>query len=291
MFTLYRIVLLLFLVGCCDQLAATQRKAADGSAASFEKIVDIGGRHLFIRCSGVSTKADPVVVLDAGMGNSSEVWSLVQPQASRFSRVCSYDRAGMGKSDKPPHPASSEDIVSDLHRLLEMAGIRAPYVLVGHSFGGMNVRLFASRYPNEVKGLVLVDSSHEDEIDRTIALLPAEQVKKTKPEDMVVLGPEGVDFIKSIAQLRAANWHGEIPLVVLTRGTSGFNPNDYPVPTLAPMFEKLRLELQQDLVKRSRRGKQVFAEKSGHNIHRDEPGLVVDAIRQGLEEARSLASK
>jgi len=204
---------------------------------------------------------------------------------AQFARACAYDRAGLGKSDRAPQTHTSQDMVDDLHNLLSKAGINAPYVLVGHSLGGMNVRLYASKYPKEVSGIVLVDSTHEDENDRMLALLPPEMLKNAKPEDLIIRTAEDVDFNRSIAQVRAANWHRDIPLVVLTRGSATLNPNDYAVPSLAPKFEQLRLELQKELVSRSSRGRQIIAEKSGHNIHRDQPELVVAAIRQVVREA------
>jgi pimeloyl-ACP methyl ester carboxylesterase len=290
MFTAKRIVLLVLYAVICGQCAVAMACNVRQSS-SFEKLVDVGGRRLYIKCSGEARTGLPVVVMDAGMGSTSEVWSLVQPKVAQFARVCSYDRAGMGKSDRSPQPRTSQDIVNDLHNLLAKAGIDPPFVLVGHSFGGLNARLYTNQYPKEVAGLVLVDSTHEDEIDRMIALLTAETLKKAKPEDMVVQSPEGIDFNGSIAQVRAAKWHSDIPLIVLTRGSATFNPNDYTVPSLAPKFEQIRLELQEELVRRSSRGKQIMAEKSGHNIHRDQPELVIEAIRQVVEEAKSAASR
>jgi pimeloyl-ACP methyl ester carboxylesterase len=288
MFVAKRIGLLVLCAGICGQCAVSQRGASDVHQTSWsEKLVDIGGRRLYVKCSGEARKGIPVVVMDAGMGNASDVWSLVQPKVAESARVCSYDRAGMGKSDRAPQAHTSEDIVNDLHNLLASAGINPPYVLVGHSLGGMNARLYASTYPNEVVGMVLVDSTHEDETDRMLALLPAEIKKKAKPEDMIVRSAEDIDFNRSVAQVRAANWHRDIPLIVLTRGSATFNPNDYAVPSLAPKFEEIRLELQTELVRRSSRGKQIIAEKSGHNIHRDQPELVIDAIRQVVEQAKS----
>jgi hypothetical protein len=137
--------------------------------------------------------------------------------------------------------------------------------------------------------MVLVDSTHEDETGRMLALTPPEVLKKVRPEDMVVQSPEGIDFEKSIAQVRAANWRSDIPLIVLTRGSATLNPNDYTVPSLASKFEQIRLELQQELVRRSSRGKQIIAEKSGHNLHQDQPELVVDAIRQVVTDAKARA--
>lgn len=280
MFIASRIGLLVLCAAMCAQCAVANRTASN----EFEKLVDIGGRRLFIKCSGEARKGTPVVVMDAGMGNASEVWNVVQPKVVEFARVCSYDRAGLGKSDRATRKHTSADMVNDLHNLLTNAGITPPYVLVGHSFGGMNARLYASKYPNEVVGMVLVDSTHEDENDRMIALLPPEIKKNTKPEDMTIRTAENLDFNTSTGQVRAANWRGDIPLIVLTRGSATFNPNDYAVPSLAPKFEEIRLELQKELVGRSSKGKQIIAEKSGHYIHRDQPDLVVQAIRQVMQE-------
>ena len=122
------------------------------------RMVDVGGYQLHIHCAG---EGGPTVVLDAGMASSSLDWALVQPEISKFTKVCSYDRAGMGWSQESLEARTSMHMVEELHTLLANANIPGPYILVGHSFGGINVRLYASRYPNEVFGLVLVDSSHE----------------------------------------------------------------------------------------------------------------------------------
>lgn len=127
------------------------------------KLVDIGGYRLHINCTGNSENGKPTVVLEAGLGGSSLDWSLVQPEVAKFSRVCSYDRGGHGWSDESPHPRTSKYIVQELHELLLQTGEVGPFVLVGHSFGGINVRLFANAYPEQVAGIVLVDSSHEDQ--------------------------------------------------------------------------------------------------------------------------------
>ena len=286
MFAAKRMVLLVLCAALCGQCAFAQRKANTArQSLPLDELVDIGGRRLYIKCSGEARAGMPVVVLDAGLANTSATWSLVEPKVGEFARVCSYDRAGVGKSDRAPQQHSSNEIVLDLHNLLTKAAVKPPYVLVGHSFGGMNTRLYASEYPKEVVGIVLVDSTHEDESDRMLAVLPSEILKKARPEDMVVRGAEAIDFDKSVAQLRAADWRRDIPLVVLTRGSATLNPNDYAVPSLAAKFEGIRLELQQELVRRSAKGRQIIAEKSGHFIHRDQPELVIEAIRQVLEEA------
>jgi hypothetical protein len=124
-----------------------------------------------------------------------------------------------------------------------------------------------------------------------LAVMPPELKQRVKPEDMIVRSTEDIDFNRSVAEVRAANWHSDIPLIVLTRGSATLNPNDYAVPSLAPRLEEIRLELQRELVRRSSRAKQIIAEKSGHNIHRDQPDLVIDAIQQVIAAAKSTANR
>lgn len=127
------------------------------------QLVDVGGLRLHLYCTGTDASS-PTVVLDTGWGMPALGWSLVQPEVAKRARVCSYDRAGMGWSDAyvPTGPRTSGQIAEQLHSLLRAAGVARPYVLVGHSNGGMLVRLFQSRFPDEVVGAVLVDSSTED---------------------------------------------------------------------------------------------------------------------------------
>jgi pimeloyl-ACP methyl ester carboxylesterase len=122
------------------------------------KLVDIGGYRLHINCTGTGS---PTVLLDAGLGGTSLDWSKVQPAVARFTRVCSYDRAGYGWSDTGPGPHTSQQTVTELHLLLVHAQVSGPYLLVGHSLGGLNMRLFAYRYPQEVAGMVLLDATSE----------------------------------------------------------------------------------------------------------------------------------
>jgi len=122
--------------------------------------VDIGGRSLNIYCSG---KGSPAVVFDSGSGQPGYSWILVQPAVATITRACWYDRAGYGWSDPAREPRASADIADDLHKLLLAAGVPPPYVLVGHSFGGFNVRVYADRYRKDVVGMVLVDSADEFE--------------------------------------------------------------------------------------------------------------------------------
>ena len=125
--------------------------------------VDIGGRSLNIYCSG---EGSPAVIFDSGNGDPGYVWADMQPNVAKLTRACWFDRAGEGWSDPGPYPRTSAAMSADLHELLHRAGIPAPYILVGHSLGGMNARVYNGLYPTEVAGAVLVDAAHGDEMTR-----------------------------------------------------------------------------------------------------------------------------
>jgi pimeloyl-ACP methyl ester carboxylesterase len=127
------------------------------------KLVDVGGYRLHINCQG---QGGPTVVMESGNGNFSLNWGQVPREVAKFTRVCTYDRAGLGWSDRSLRPRTAHNLVQDLHTLLERSGVEPPYVLVGHSLGGVLVRLYAHEHPDQVAGLVLVDSSHEEQLLR-----------------------------------------------------------------------------------------------------------------------------
>lgn len=126
-------------------------------------LIDLGGYKLHMQLMG---EGDITVVLDAGMGCFCLDWMLVQPEIAKFARVLSYDRAGYGWSDESPLLRTSRNIVSELHHMLQIAQVPPPYILVGHSFGGVNMRLYADTYPEEVAGIILVDSAHEQHFQK-----------------------------------------------------------------------------------------------------------------------------
>ena len=133
---------------------------SDPHYAQAQKLVDVDhGRRLNTYCVGTGS---PVVVFDAGLGNWSQVWGLVQPVIANRTETCAYDRAGLGFSDPANREGSSANIVDDLQRLLVAASVKPPYVLVGHSYGGMSMRLFADLHFDEIAGMVLVDPSTRD---------------------------------------------------------------------------------------------------------------------------------
>ncbi len=272
---------LLLSVVTCNQLPQTRTQSV-----ALDEMIDVGGYRLHINCAGAISKGGPTVVMDAGGYDSSESWNQVQPQIAKFTRTCVYDRAGLGKSELRPDPSyPSQEIVKDLHTLLLNAHIAPPFVLVGHSFGGMNMRLYAAQHSEEVVGMVLVDSVHEDEMDRWVAMLPLEIKDRMSSEDKAQLAKLAI----SEGQVRAAHWHSDIPLVVLTHGV--ITPSDYSIPSMMAKGEALRLEMQEALARLSSRSKHIIAEKSGHYIQRDQPELVIDSVRQVVEATRTTDRK
>jgi pimeloyl-ACP methyl ester carboxylesterase len=148
------VLLALAVAGAIYQAIATE--LAERAYPPPGEMVDVGGYRLHINCVG---QGSPNVILDAGSGGMSAQWVRVQQEVSGTTRVCAYDRAGMGWSEMGPEPRDAKQITGELHTLLGKAGIEEPYVLVGHSFGGLYMQTYAHRYPDEVAGVALVDSS------------------------------------------------------------------------------------------------------------------------------------
>ena len=265
--------------------------------------VDVGGYRLQIRCLG---EGSSTVVFEAGLATPGWTWVAspgrrsVWQEVAKTTRACIYDRAGLGDSDADPgpRPRTSQRIVDDLHTLLTNAGIHGPYVLVSWSFGGLNVRLFTQQHRADVAGLVLLDSSHEEQRARYAALkslLPAEtpnecqslkQMRSEPPVEDWRLNPEGVDFAASARQVAATGFLGDLPLAVLTAGkippTSACVPRAY-----IERAQHLWLELQDQLARLSTNSMHLVAEQSGHCIHCDQPELVIDAIHKVIEAVRT----
>lgn len=238
-------------------------------------LVDVGGHRLRIERFG---KGTPAVVFEAGLAQPRTTWGKVPNDVAAFTQAVIYDRAGLGESDEVNGRRTSKETVAELHAMLNAAGIEAPYVLVGHSFGGLNVRLFTSQFPDEVAGIVLVESSHEDEYTRLAILMPEQQRNE-------YLRHEGggnyekVDLLASAEQIKAAPALKPLPLVVIS---APGNPNAVGE-AAAEVHDELQLALSRLLPNAS----QVIAEGSGHFVQLDRPNLVSDAIRKVIEQARS----
>jgi pimeloyl-ACP methyl ester carboxylesterase len=281
------------------------------------RLVDVSGYKMHIDCAG---EGSPAVILESGLGDTYISWRKVQPEIAKFTRVCSYDRAGLGYSDSTPQPRTSRVIAQQLHGILEAAAIAPPYVLVGHSMGGYDVRLYASLYRNEVAGVVLVDSSHPDQEARlppelknmeTTELRESKFLEFTTPfglprllglcdDDPVARAAEcnfhsareGVDeqiaFPESASETLSTGSLGDLPLAVLSHDPDralSFLPADLSKPT-----NEAWEQMQEDLAHLSTHGTQTIAKGSAHYIQNDRPEIVIAGIRNIVTQARGPSS-
>ncbi len=281
--------LVLLLLAACHGAPTAPAAIPTLPRATFrDGLVAVGaGRSLHIDCAGTGT---PVVVLEAGLGDDGRAWNLVQPELSHSTQTCVYDRAGTGYSDAAPTHHTVRQMVDELHALLTKAEIGAPYVLVGHSIGGLNVRLYASEHRADVVGMVLVDATSEYQDARLWTLLPEQGLRAF--EAGLRSNPEGLDldaYRASLAQVRASSRAlGDVPLVVLTRGKESPPPPGIS-PELDARMAKAWREMQSELPSLSTNSAQVIAENSGHYIHGDAPALVVASVREVLQAVRAHA--
>ncbi|MFZ5824713.1 MAG: alpha/beta fold hydrolase [Bacillota bacterium] len=153
-YTVFGVIAALLLIGAGYEWVARRREP---SAPLEGRLADVGGYRLHLRLAGAG---EPAVVVIAGAGDPSSSWGPVQAEVARFAQILTYDRAGLGRSDDGP-PASPDRYVTELHALLGRAGLTGPFVLVGHSFGGLLARLYAARHPGQIAGMVLVDPAYE----------------------------------------------------------------------------------------------------------------------------------
>ncbi len=271
------------------------------------QLIDVGGYKMHINCTGQGT---PTVILDSGLGNSYAPWHKVQLQIAQFVQVCSYDRAGSGYSDSSPHRRTSKDIAEELRALLHSAGVSPPYILVGHSLGGYDVRLYASLYRNEVAGMVLADASHPDQQRRLPQafndldkgwLRELEFMEFTAPFGIPrMLGFCGSDVIlraaecnfhsvreivaewnafpESAAQTAATGSLGDMPLAVLSHDPEVAEP-EIPADLVKPVNDAFD-QMQEELSHLSTRGTRTIAKNSSHYIQGDRPDLVIEAVRK-----------
>jgi pimeloyl-ACP methyl ester carboxylesterase len=233
--------------------------------------VDIGARALYLDCTG---GGGPTVVLEGGIASD---WAAVQPVVAGFTRVCSYDRPDSPSSRSDPTPErTAQEVVDDLRTMLVAAGEPGPYVLVGHSLGGLYVQLFAYQHPDKVAGLVLVDPTPEEFPTRLAQMLAS----LGTPVPARPLGtPAAVEEI-SVEQMRAARQAGTlrpIPLVVLSHGRAD-DPAQRPPGWPLAEEERIFRELHAELVRLVPNGRHVIAEGVGHDIHQERPELVNEAV-------------
>lgn len=267
------------------------------------RLIDVDGRKLHIHCVG---SGHPLTVFESGLGGFSLEWGEVQQRIAGDGRVCAYDRAGYGWSDPGVMPRTVTRNVAELHRLLEAAGEQPPYVLVGHSYGGIIVRLFAQSYPAEVAGLVLLDASAPDQFSRLPATaLPRALVAAARRGVHLITAPRLVGVLRDDIRTTAMHlmmlpkarlaYHSEmlqfesataalqtqgdgtldVQLVVLSRSRNMFGQS-----AEAAHTESVWQQMQHEMAALSQRSDHWMAADAGHVIHADRPDLVALAVRE-----------
>jgi len=296
------------------------------------KLFDAGGHLIHLNIKGNGT---PAVIFENGSGDFSFIWDLVQPAISKTTTTVSYDRAGYAWSEEGPFPRTGRQIAYELHTALQNAGLKAPYILVGQSFGGFLVRTFAKYYSKEVVGLVLVDALNENEkiiINnqeiriRDMAkgrIAPGIQYTTKKnidtasqkennplasntsieppldrlsPEDqkMQLWAQTQYNYFKAASS--EMDWSpedvadmynnkgkptymlGNIPLIVISKGKGSYSGLSDSVE-----LENQRLELQEELTQLSTNSRHIIDRKSGHNIHLEDPGTVINVLDEVIQ--------
>jgi pimeloyl-ACP methyl ester carboxylesterase len=274
------------------------------------QMVDVGGYRLHINCTG---EGSPTVVIESGWGDFSAAWGWVQPEVARTTRVCTYDRAGMGWSEPSPEPRTAREFAKELHTLLEKANEPGPYVLVAHSMGGYTARVYAHDYPEEVAGLVFVDPQNLSTEDAAV-FNPAPKPGKASLAVLMarigvmrlLAGPlgsiqdlpdgakqaytantvtsrstqtlldEGRGMSEGGAQARAVTTLGALPLIVLSRGKN-MDPE-------SAASQARYLQLSTD-------SQHLVAEESDHRIMIEQPEAAVAAILQMVRQVRETVQK
>lgn len=261
------------------------------------------------------------MILEAGLNDFYVTWAKVQPEIAKSTRVCSYDRAGLGWSQPSPNPRTSDVMAKELYTLLRNTGIEGPYILVGHSFGGIVVRRFAQHHRDQVTGMVLVDSAHEEQTSRlpflknsadelvaqfrTLSLLSSSGLMALSPQTIPNRGfPENAyrqyqailattDYFNGATAETTAFYSGspqskpeslgDLPLVVLRHGLPEATGDSS---TQQFNYEQEWTEMQNELADLSSNAKQVVAERSGHYIQLDQPELVIASILELIQAGR-----
>lgn len=289
-----------------------ERRAQQHDAESLHppgRLIDIGGYRLHLYCVGTG---GPTIVLEHGHQSTYLDWYRVQPQLAKFTRVCSYDRAGYGWSEQSPNPRVPSVMADELHKLLSAAGEKPPYILVGHSYGAINAVMFAHQFPDELAGLVLVDGSHPEALGRlslrnrmwrrvmqftlpfglprrrgwcgggppeTAAEKEALNCRSSFYETII---RENRGMAQATVEMHSIKTLGDLPLVVIARD---------PAMGRDTQAEVRHNEEEREFAKLSTKSRFIVAERSAHDIPLARPDVVVEAVRSLLKSQGQAGSR
>jgi pimeloyl-ACP methyl ester carboxylesterase len=285
------------------------------------KLVDVGDHKLHINCEG---SGSPTVILESGLWDFSVTWGLVQPEVANTTRVCSYDRAGLGWSDAVTQMQDSEKVAKSLHTLLSNAGEKAPYIMVGHSMGGIHIRSFYRLFQKDVAGMILVDSSHEQQKQRFSVVKKTSPQRKTENSNNSLLDLleylEPVGVVRGLANYKVvvppeqmgvtvANWSKPKFLhalrqeqtmsgILINQSESPDSLGNLPLTVLsrgiysahynATSKKETWKGMQRELAGLSSNSEHIIAEQSGHMIQFNQPELITSLIQKMVKKLRLL---
>jgi pimeloyl-ACP methyl ester carboxylesterase len=265
------------LVLCCQLVLGGCSTSSD---APIDRQVSIGTHALHLYCQG---RGSPTVVIDTGSGETYEGWLPLINELAQETRVCAYDRAGYGQSEPGPLPRDAGREADELRLLLQKAGVKSPYVLVGHSLGGINAQVFAGRYASLVAGAVLIDPTPlgwiagdafpelHAQFDQQAAALESQGEALRRSSDPKEVA--GANFMAAIPSF------GDMPLTVIA--STAPNPQ---FGASAEAFQRYWIAQSEELARKSTRGVFIRAEGSSHHVHLDAPQLIIKAVRAILQQ-------
>lgn len=272
--TILIILILLVVVGIFGVMKYNETQQ---TSKSINGKIDVGGYGLNVKIGG---QGRPTVIFESGQGGGYSDWANVQPEIAKITRTFSYDRAGLGGSDKSKLPRTALNQVKELHELLKNSKTKGPYIIVAHSIGGLNARLFADVYPNEVAGIVFVDASHEEMLNILANKAPEAYEAMRSQFSSSEGGFE--DLLKSTEQVREVRKKDslrKVPIIVLSADRTAMEIKD-------PINDEWS-NLQADLATLSDKSKHITIKNTSHMMQNDNPQAIIDAIKEIIEIAKS----